>query len=265
MANAEQGGVTITLTGPTIYAGALAVAIAAAASFLFSQIPDTQVLGWPTAKVKQGLDSVTWAAVLPMFFYFRTGLAQARLIKRASAVPAESSAFRFWRYAFVTAFALMAAIEILNVLLDVFVNALLGGLAGAGLLGKDIPNAAEDIQKFVAIQIQSQAVVILPVMALCSLAVGWIAESFALPRRILYLLATALVFIGFRVLEFTIGLSVGLPAMKFLADSGAAVVGYFLLFPLGMFLLSLIGFLARATVHKIAALLIGGGRAPVAA
>src|SRR5262249_12662293 len=241
----------------TIYAAMLAVIIAGSISFLSSQIPDAQLLGWPIAKMKQGIETVTWAAVLPMFFYLRTGLARARSqgVAAASVESAESSVFKFWRFAFVTAFVWMAVIEVMNVLVDLFVNSFLNALSAAGLL--QFNAKGEELAKFVDIQLTTQSIVILPIMAFCGLAAGWIAHKAVLRRRVLYVFSAALIFIGFRVIEFIVGLSFGFPAMKSLIQSGISVASYFLFFPLGLFLLSLIGFSVRAIIQKISSIFVG--------
>jgi hypothetical protein len=249
-------------TGPTIYAGILALAIALALSFVVSRIPDVQLLGWPIAKVKQGLENVTWTAVLPMFFFFRTGLGRARSLAGPTRVPAESAQSRFWRYVFVTAFVLIAIIELLNLLMEGFVNVFISSLREAGLLGRDTLSTTADISKSVDIQIQTQTIVILPIVAFSALVVGWISHSLAIPRRILYLLVTMVVVGCFRGIEFALGLWFGLPAMISASRSSISTIGYVFIVPLMLFSLTLIGFAVRATIKKIGSILARVVRQP---
>jgi hypothetical protein len=222
-------------------------------------------LGWPIAKVKQGLENVTWTAVLPMFFFFKTALARARLPASTKTVPAESAQSRFWRYVFVTAFVLIAIIEVLNLLMEGFVNIFISSLREAGLLGSDTLTTTADISKSVDIQIQTQTIVILPIVAFSALVVGWISHGLAIPRRILYLLVSMVVLGCFRGIEFALGLWFGLPAMMSASRSTISTIGYFLIVPLMLFSLTLIGFAVRATIKKIGSILVRAASQPVTA
>jgi hypothetical protein len=116
-----------------------------------------------------------------MFFYFRAGLARARSLASTTAIPVESARFQFWRYVFVTAFVLITIIEVLNLLMEGFVNVFISSLREAGLLGSNTLSTTADITKSVDIQIQTQTIVIFPIVAFSALAAGWVSP--ALPPR----------------------------------------------------------------------------------
>jgi hypothetical protein len=260
MAVAESEGITIKFTGPTIFAGLLSAVIAGGVTLALTFLPDTMAL---LASVKRGVEHVAWAAVLPMFFYFRNLFAKAKVEKRGGVPgPVESSRYRFWRYAFLTAFFLIAVVEILKILMTVFAGAFVTGLTDAGFLQRGLLDNAPSLQRLNETLIQTQAIVILPVMVLCALVVGWMAHGLTLRRPMYYLLALTLVLFGFRLIEFAAGMALESPGVLTISKTTAGVVGFFFMLPILLFVTALLAFGVRYLIEKLISLFTGGGTGP---
>jgi hypothetical protein len=250
MVDSQQGEGTTALIGPTVFAALSSVLIASALSFLVSQIPDIQLLGWATGGMKQNIEKLTWPAVPTMFFYFRTAFAQAVLRRRDTRIPAESARYRFWRYAFATAFILFAVDEIGNAVLGLSFGVLLAGLAEAGFLAKDLLNLTEI--KMLMIILIAADVALLAVMMVCSFFIGWRAYKLTVTYRTMYLLTSMLIYTAFKVAVFGAGWYFGAPGVRILVQSAPLFVTVELFGePLILLVVAFVAFLLRSALHRV--------------
>lgn len=253
-ADQTGSGITVTLDGPTISAGLLSLGVAAPLALGASVIPDTFLPGMAT--FKRGIDTVAWASVLPLFFYFKTTLARVKSNRTATSMQAESGTLRFWRITIVTAFLLFAFMEIIGFLVGAFTGELVQGLRNAGLLKDGSPD--QQLMRIMPIVQQTQTIVILPLLAASGLVVGWLACSFGFRHPITYLLALMPVIFALRVVELIV--LIGDPTFDSVTRSAAGAMGFVFGTPFLVAFFAVISFVLRLVFRGMATL-VGAAQA----